>query len=230
MANTLRYWRTRQPKRKRKPRWRTSALGNWRKTLQISRNVPNLLEKETEELRAKNLAIQKLLLPRRVFMAIHPDKGFVYDELRKFRGTTALIQVVPDDFEAKKLAIDVFEVLNGSGFKARYVQSSETHLEPTEIWDGISVHTGAGTLRPSQVNRGLWAGRAIGNWLDATNVNPWPVAVWDDLFPKSDPLNRLKFDAPEDTVLVTVGLKPVAEALGQSSLDIQIVDPNNPIK
>ena len=220
--------------RKRLPQSQAAALANERaatlekEAAEANESVSNATL-EIERLKASNLALEKLLAQRRVFLSIHPDKKSVYDDMRKFKGTTVLLQVVPD-FEAKKLAIDIWEVLSGMGFNLKYVQSNETHFKSTEIWDGVSVHTPKAILRPSKVNTSISAGRAISNWLDATGVNPLPTPVFDDLSPESDPANRLKFEALEDVVLVTVGLKPVAAALGKSSVDIQIVDPNNPIK
>jgi hypothetical protein len=181
------------------------------------------------KLEKENLVLERLLAQRRVFGMVPKEQSFVYAELAKFKGTTALVQVVPD-FEARKLANDIFAILKGDGYAVRYVDSQETHFEPQEIWDGVSVHTRKASMSPSPINTGIAAGKAIANLLDATSISPNGTPVFDDLSAWDGRPGYLKFKSPDDTVLVTVGMKPVAAMLGQSSFTINVVDPTNPIK
>jgi hypothetical protein len=81
-----------------------------------------------ERLNAENLAFEKLFAPRRVFWSIPREKFSLITALDQFKGTLALLQVVPD-FEAKVLASDILIVLQGHGWSARYAESSETNLQ-----------------------------------------------------------------------------------------------------
>jgi hypothetical protein len=183
---------------------------------------------EIERLKSENLAFEKILLPRRVFV-IPKEKYFLINDLDKFKGTPVMLQVVPD-FEAKVLANDIFAVLTGSGWVVQYVDSTGSNLEPQSISEGVSVHTNKASIRPYLANSGSSAGNAVASWLDGANVNPTGVPHWEDLSPWNGTPGYLKFNAPDNVVLVTVGMKPVAAMLGRSSFTINVVNPNNPIK
>ena len=126
------------------------------------------LTKEAELLKNKNLKLQQLAAPRRLFLSVTKDKFNVITDLDKSKGTTVIIQAVPD-WEAYKLAGDIYEILAGHGWIAKKGLPAETTFSPQEIFDGVSVHVrNKVTLAPSDINLGIAAGRAVTAWIDAT--------------------------------------------------------------
>jgi len=75
------------------------------------------------------------------------------------------------------------------------------------------------TVRPSLANIANAAGRALYEYLGAVDVN---ASLGVGLNPEPG------WDA--NTVLIEVGVKPVAMMLGHSSITLEPYDPNNPIK
>jgi hypothetical protein len=183
---------------------------------------------KAEKLKSENLAFEKILAPRRIFFAIPKDKFFLITDLDQFKGTPALLQVV-SDFEAKVLANDIFTILQGHGWRVKYTDEAETGY-PSNFSEGLSVHTHKASLKPSLANGGFNAGAAVTNWLTGTAVDPGTVPHFDDIQPWSGVKGFLTFDAPDNIVLISVGMKPVAAMLGHSSVTITVVNPNNPIK
>jgi hypothetical protein len=182
-------------------------------------------EEKIEQLKSENMKMQRLLAPRRAFMLPDtPEARSALEELWKYKGTPVILQAIPD-WEANKLAGDLYEVLVGNGWLVKRGSFSESTFLPTEIFDGITVHSRPG----SPVSRGQGAGMAVKSWLDATGVNPTRTALFGDLAPSNQKDAVHSISAPEDIVLILVGLKPVAAMLGHPWIDMQIRDPNNPM-
>jgi hypothetical protein len=127
------------------------------------------------------------------------------------------LKVIPD-LEAKVLATDIFELLRGHGWIVTYLRETDPLHGPLTP-AGVDIYVEQPTTRPSLVNVGNAAGRALYEYLEAVGVDAnlsvglKPQPGWAD-----------------NTIMVEVGMKPVAMMLGHSSITLEPLDPTNPIK
>jgi hypothetical protein len=112
------------------------------------------LNKEAEQLKADNLALEKTIAPRRWY---GPFSGSVRggptvtslfkmmglgSELSKYPKTSALIQFVPD-FDAQKLAVLISEGLTIVGWSPQLIEAAQSGISPLAIPDGVQLWTRA---------------------------------------------------------------------------------------
>jgi hypothetical protein len=183
----------------------------------------------TEELRADNLALQKLMLPRRLGSLIRisspddpdlpPDAELQFSGIRAFSGIPVVIQVVPD-FEAQMLARDMVMVLGAYGWRPQIVAEAATHVPFALISDGIQVTytrdnkfaAAAQALATGFTNAGLtgpagWSLPRI--FAQGMPVTPDGAAADSPMYPR--------FDKPVEAVIVLVGMKPIPSPTARAS-------------
>ncbi len=166
------------------------------------------LNNETEILKADNLALQKLMLPRRLGSLISitsPDDSILptpaelqFSGIKQFPGTPVVIQVVPD-FEAQTLANDMLAVLTAFGWKPSIVGEARSRLSPRLIEEGVMItytrdnkfNRAAGALADAFTKAGLtgrpFAGRMLQIVAQGYPVTPdGKPADWSP-YPSFDP-------------------------------------------
>jgi hypothetical protein len=101
------------------------------------------LNNETARLQADNLALQTVMLPRRI--PPHPqgpgvpeDMRQEFSGLRPFAGTLLVIQAL-DDREAKALANRLYLIITAFGWKVEFGDSKRTFVQDFLIPDGVRV-------------------------------------------------------------------------------------------
>jgi hypothetical protein len=166
------------------------------------------LRNETARLQSDNLSLQKIMQPRRMHFlgwTRSPENiPKLYDGLKKFAGTKAFMQVVPD-FEAQMFADDILNVLKASGWDIEYVGEDRSHLSEKRFREGIAVFTLMDGSSPMTE-----AGSALKSvLLDVNGDMPVGTALPQPFRP-----GYPYFDPPISCVFIRVGLKPVTtEAL-----------------
>jgi hypothetical protein len=168
-------------------------------------------ENELDSERATRQELEKSLAPRELFILRYADGTYNTDELKKFSGTSALIEYIPD-FEAERAARFIASALEASGWTIAEVNSSTVIM-----FDGISVERYNGPERGnldipdnfklSQLDygeemRSLDACEAVVDFLRDSNVvaNTGVTGRATDLPPKND--------IPPRSVRIRVGFKP----------------------
>ncbi|MGA2795870.1 MAG: hypothetical protein ABSE69_20655 [Roseiarcus sp.] len=184
--------------------------------------------RRTEELRADNLALQKIMQPRRLGSIVSfstpgepasiPLADVQFSAIKPFAGTPVLIQVVPD-FEAQTLANDIALIANVFGWRPQFMDKSVSHLPYALISDGVMVtyppdskfRKAAEALADGFTKAGL---KGPAGWgLSAIYAQGYPVDR--DGKPVKNPLYP-SFDDPVDAVIVLVGMKPIPAAAGSA--------------
>jgi hypothetical protein len=183
------------------------------------------LEKQTAELTAENLALQKLMQPRRLppstalgLFPQFPDKRFPQEWARfnivaPFKGTPVVIQSVPD-FEAIKLAQDINGALIAFGWQSGIVLEAGTGVSPMWISEGLEItYPQNGRLREAAV--------ALANALSIVGLTgpegqPDLTARGYNVGADGNPVMRSvpHFQPARDTVVVLVGMKPIPALAG----------------
>ncbi len=167
---------------------------------------------ETERLRSDNLALQKILQPRRV--ALIPDK---LDELRAFAGTRILIQTVPD-FEATKLEFNIKWLLSQVGWQAESLTQAQSLIPYPNINDGLRLYSpgyriaaGAEEKMPRNTPEGrtLEAATVLSEYLRSGGIE-------NSVQPQSA-LSSPHIEQP-GTVIMIIGSNPVFGKLQQLGL------------
>jgi hypothetical protein len=191
------------------------------------------IKNETARLQAENLALQKIMLPRRLgIMRMNapmsglsaftlnrqdlPDALGLFSTLYQFPKATVLIQAVPD-FEAMNLALDIEEILKFIGWRVERIDENRSHMPPLSIGDGVSVFfPGIQNQPPNGIPKpGPWhdAAMALSKALfdvGVASVGRYGIGMGEFL---NEPKNigRLPyFDPPLEGILVLVGMKPMA--------------------
>jgi hypothetical protein len=153
-----------------------------------------------ENLRAGNLALENALRQRRILgTTVTAETAEKYNTLvrnvRRFAGTKALVQVV-SDVEAKVLANDLFALLRGLKWDAKYTDEKETNRPEHMIPEGVEIHA-----PPSMKD----AADALASYLTEIGLHssggvPFPVVVWDALA-----------ELPQqDSVIILIGTRPLS--------------------
>jgi hypothetical protein len=181
-----------------------------------------LLNNETERLRADNLALQTVLLPRHVGLIGFdgpPKAQEWFASFQVFAGTDALIQVAPDA-EAQNLANEIAIVLSKFGWNPQFIDERRSHVSLTLV-EGVSVMSPDAT-RPWRENdpeepftRLANAGQALARALTAAGlgVGSFPVShTFLPIYPDRPPMIPW-FDPPLTAVLVQVGARPVSRTV-----------------
>jgi hypothetical protein len=104
-------------------------------------------KKETEELRAKNLELEKAVSPRIL------EQGLTSHKLKRFADVEVLV-VSPSDFEPKRTAGQIRAMLNMAGWK----RFSGTLNQRYPFFDGVVIHraVGPGSARASEAANALF--------------------------------------------------------------------------
>jgi hypothetical protein len=202
------------------------------------------LEKEATRLRADNLSLERIMLPRRWLdpsLRGAPTGQLLFDLMRKwsdvakYRGTVVLISVVPD-FEAQTLANDLRTGLLNQGWLPNIVPASQLKIDALWIKEGVEIISRAKWHPPMALPATSWswrAGDALIAALKAEHVAASHVADNDlELAFHWKIENRLptmifepNLSLPDNTVLILVGMKPgfsvLREKLGEAARKAQ---------
>ncbi len=185
---------------------RISTLSDKAESLRKEANKARL---EEEKLRTANLALEKILRPRRINLD-QPGLGVELRQLKSFAGTPVLIDSV-SDLEALRAAHDLGFILFGSGWKVSF--RVETPVASLQFPDGIWVAVHVATPR-----RGEWqiksnrkpdvspAEQAVNRFLSAVQINN--IADFPLLY-----RSRPWVIPPTGTLLIIVGMKPTWDQL-----------------
>ncbi len=194
-----------------------------------------LLEKEigdtklkAEELRAENLALQKLMQPRRLGQLVvltsldepdvRPAGELQFEGIKKFAGAPLLIQVVPD-FEAQTLARDVAFVARAFGWNPQFMSEAQSRVPPHLIEEGVFVTWTRGSkfvdaayaLAEGLTNAGLASPQGGGGRVMAQGLTVLPSGG------PADWPGEPKLDPSIDAVIVLIGMKPIPAAKAPSA-------------
>jgi len=170
---------------------------------------------EQETLEADNLALQTSLRPRRLsFVGWADDLGRVAaikEGLRKFPGTVAFIQVVPD-FEARTFANDIASVLNEVGWMPKFVTESDSHLSEMSFSEGLTIFTLWDGSPHEDAGTALWTAVTEADVL-MSGTGTFGASVYREIIDIREPpkSGRPYFTPPTSSVFVRVGLKPFTE-------------------
>lgn len=176
-----------------------------------------------ELLRKDNLALQRLMQPRRLGALIAfrtpgtpktPPLGAVqFEGIKLFAGTPVLIQVVPD-FEAQTLANDMRFVLNAFGWKPAMMDEAMSKVPPSLISEGVQV-----TFPPD--SKFVKAAQALAEGFTKAGLSgpsgwtgPIMASGYSDKKPDGSPAiipGNPKLDPAIDAVIVLVGMKPIPQ-------------------
>ena len=172
---------------------------------------------EQERLRADNLAVQATLRPRRLsFMGWteHPEKvAAIYDNLKKYSGTVALIQTVPD-FEAQMFARDIATVLQQAGWKPSFVNETQSHMSEMSFPEGIMIFTLSDGTSKTEAGTALWS--AFIDVAHEMGGEPFDGAPIHEIL-DSPKRGYPQFVPATTAVFVRIGTKPIT----QQFLEIQ---------
>ena len=112
-----------------------------------------------EQLRADNIALQAGIRPRRFsFMGwtTNPTRvEKIYDSLKPYAGTVALIQSIPD-FESQMFARDIASVLEKYGWLPKFVSEQESHMSNLSFADGLFIFTLSNGKTQTEAGSALW--------------------------------------------------------------------------
>jgi hypothetical protein len=180
------------------------------------------LANETELLKRENLRLQSAFQPRRIAMVGRGGDNEIraarFNAVKKYAGTLALIQAVPD-FEAQTLAADIRHALVRHGnWRAEMTNGVPSEL----ISEGVQITTlEEPLLNPDDsANTGRMLSEAARAGQAVTDL------LWLDLGPPVGPLSGVQswpmpaefsaiigdFVIPPGTVLILVGVRPVTLA------------------
>jgi hypothetical protein len=170
----------------------------------------------TEKLRAANLDLQKIIMPRRFGIA-NPaySENNLYEmhvSLKRFGEIHALIQVIMD-MEARVLANDIVVHLRGRGWQAEFTDELTVSNPMQLIAEGVAVHTRKVPKDSSStpaLKTAKEAGDALAALFNAEKLGQGPFAVvnWDDIAGPDAPQSTLGRGLPEGIVIITVGMRP----------------------
>jgi hypothetical protein len=182
------------------------------------------LNERAESLRADNLALEKILIPRRF---IGPwgrgsptatglfRMGMIWGELAKSPKMEALVQVVPD-FDAERLSLDIMRALVIAGWKPRLIDVKESGIVPLFMPEGVQLWTG-------RDHDAAWvAAEALAAALSYEDIRadaPNAPLHRDDPSVMALPDNDIRKSPPNGTVVVLIGIRPASMELLQKQGD-----------
>jgi hypothetical protein len=179
------------------------------------------LNHETELLKADNLSLQRVMLPRHIgIIGIDgPPKAQEYFAgIARFAGTEALIQAAADP-EAQNLANEIaIALLRLGGWKPQLIDEGRSQKPAPGIPEGIRVSYPTGKPWTAQEPSQPWfawhdAAEALANALTnaGLGVGDAPVSRFGFSNEPSNPGNMLAyFDPPLTGVYVEVGPRPIS--------------------
>jgi hypothetical protein len=182
-------------------------------------------QRETEQIRAENLAMQAGLRPRRIPTGASKPTAEQFPEVAKYAGTTALIQSVPRDFEAQTLAEDIFLVLSDLGWKPTILSAeSDWLVDPRMIGEGIRVTTvekggpvGGTSYSPANSDAGRAAEALVAMLETCLSQSQFPSppfsAYWIPEYAEMPFLFHGKPNPPKDAVIVLIGMRSLTFSL-----------------
>jgi hypothetical protein len=204
----------------------------------------------TEQLRSVNVRMQAALKPRRLVFGSRNDDGPIrtarFNEVGKYAGMVALIQVVPD-FEARTLAGDIVKRLTDAGWRVFFTDEAASHIPSGLIWEGVRVMS----LEPSPfsgmkppetpkitqhpLTRAGEAGNAASNLFSLDLGPPYGPGLfgvsWEPQYAEEwarSSLLRNGFNWPDGAVVILVGLKPLDASMNEAAFEAaQIPKPND---
>ena len=167
------------------------------------------LEKEASALEADNLSLQTALRPRRLSFigwTNDPNKvSAIYEPLKKFKGTIAFIQVVPD-FEARLFAQDISQVLTSAEWNPQFVTESQSHMTELSFVEGLTLFTLTDGKSITEAGSALWLALNEANVM-MSGTGTFGATVLHEILDKPKP-GYPHFDPPVTAVFVRVGVKP----------------------
>ena len=176
------------------------------------------LEKESASLEADNLSLQTSLRPRRLSFLGWTDNlqkvASITDELKKFPGTIALIQVVPD-FEARVFAGDIATVLTNAGWKPQFITEAQSHMSDMSFPEGVTLFTLSDGKSQTQAGTAFWSALTEAD-VQMSGAGTFGAYVFHKILDKPAP-GYPYFDPPVTAVFIRVGIKPFTSQF----LDIQ---------
>ncbi|MGO8854440.1 MAG: hypothetical protein ACLQO1_01830 [Steroidobacteraceae bacterium] len=162
-----------------------------------------LADQKVAALQAENIGLQKVLAPRRIVWVSRDNdeakRTELFNALKVFSGTRVFIQYVPD-FEATRLAYEIFRRIQQAGMTPEFIDERVSHFGPLVIGDGVDIHS---------TNDAFAAGQALSK-LFALDLGEGPnkLVLWNDMSMHIGPyFGPGMFNAPENSLLVLVGMK-----------------------
>jgi len=162
------------------------------------------------------LDLAKDLQPRSITVLVRGDGLVFTGGMDRFVGTPVLIQNIPD-WEAAKLAAELFNVLSRFGWKPVSVDEAATTVSPLAIDDGVNIFTAKnvlvlkpGTKRPSTaIQRRLsQAAEVLGQYLQAFSIEYGHSAFRDNEANVTRRPFAPSYLPPENTLVVLIGANP----------------------
>ena len=164
-----------------------------------------------EKARLEGIRLRNIVRPRSLplHVEINGDKYEAeYDRVKAFAGTRAVILAVPD-WEARRLANDVQNVLNAAGWRAEFREPQRNVLDGVNVYAGHVV--GDQVRQDKERMAGLSLAELIRTIFAALNTPADITAVND---PPLDMTAGAAYDARnEGAVVVTVGVRPIGANL-----------------
>jgi hypothetical protein len=184
-----------------------------------------VLNNETERLKAENLSVQRLLMPRRLeVMSYSPSDAVakkIFEEawkLREFVGIEVLLQSAPDS-EAETLSRDIWFMFKTQNWNVRVIDETESNFSAQHLNTGIRVYSPSLQTDPDLADKLLKAGQAL------ERIFRMAMLGWED-FPislsfENDPKWRVgspspalpSFASEPRALFVAVGPRPVEVTL-----------------
>jgi hypothetical protein len=174
-----------------------------------------------EQLRADNLALQTVMLPRHVgLFGINetPRAEQYFAGISEFRGTTVFIQTVDNDREVANLANEILIVLLKFGLRPVRIDETISHVSSAMIPDGAVVMYPTGQPWTKEEPNQPWfvwsrAAEALANALTSAGlgvgeyrVSRGGLSSGPSLHPGVTPF----FDPPLEGVYLQIGSRPVS--------------------
>lgn len=180
------------------------------------------LNNDTERLKADNLTLQRVMLPRRLSIIGFdeaPKAPAEFADIRFFAGTEAWTQVASDD-EAQTLANDISFILRWAGWKSRLVGQEISHVPSRLLPEGINVLSPNIEKAPhaEPTDPQIILGRAADALARAftsagLGIRDIPVSHAYLLNKPDNPPLLPYFNPPLTVVFVEVGPRPIATTL-----------------
>lgn len=167
------------------------------------------LEKDAASLEADNLALQTSLRPRRLSFIGWSDNlervNAITEGLKKFSGTTAFLQVVPD-FEARMFAQDIATALASAGWIPEFVDESRSHISETSFPEGVSLFTLTDGKSQTEAGTAFWMALSEADVL-MSGTGTFGSYIFHKILEKPEP-GLPYFEPPVTAVFIRIGLKP----------------------